>query len=284
MADLPGLLGRDFARSHSVELSYAGAGLLLFFLFLIATFPYTDALSAVLAPMGLRFSSREQGFDFPFGLKMDGVALSDSQVGSRPVFEGDQLLLRPAFLSMLLGSPGVHLKADAYGGWLAVTAHRRGDATSINFSLNGMHLERYRPPRPLLVELVGVVSGDGNGYVSGHDLNVDRGVLHLSAADASFRFAGIPLRIGAITATANLEGGKMNIQQLESQGGDVIVSGRGVIELEPNLPASTVAIRFQLQVTPAARTRLGFLLKFLPHPPNSAPYFLGGTVGRLTLS
>jgi hypothetical protein len=36
--------------------------------------------------------------------------------------------------------------------------------------------------------------------------------------------------------------------------------------------------------TPVGHQRLGFLLNFLPHPPNSTPYFLHGTLAAPGLS
>jgi hypothetical protein len=98
-------------------------------------------------------------------------------------------------------------------------------------------------------------------------------------------FAGMPpLKLGDVTAILKLDQGKITIQKLESHGGDLIVSGRGVIQLQPYLPDSEVAFRFQLATTPAGAKRLGALLNFLPHPPNSAPYFLSGTLGLPSLS
>ncbi len=277
---------RDFFRVHRLELAYAIFGSLIFAIFLVSTFPYQDALSGVLAPMGLRFSSRDEGFGFPFGVRMDGVVLSDARSGGRAVFESDRVRVTPALLSILVGSPGVHMNADAYGGALSLTASRSGDGTVLRFSASDVHLERYQALRMVGLNLGGSLSGDGRVYVSQHDLNADSGVLHLSASQASFRLApGMPpLKLGDLTAVLNLDGGKLNIQQLESHGGDLTLSGRGVIELEPDVSQSAVAIRFQLQATPTARARLGFLLNFLPHPPNSTPYFLHGTLGAPSLS
>ncbi len=92
------------------------------------------------------------------------------------------------------------------------------------------------------------------------------------------------MKLGNLTAVVKLDSGKLTIEQLESNGGDLTISGRGVIQLDPNLPDSEVAINFQLVTTPVGRERLGFLLNFLPHPPNSTPYFLHGTIAAPGLS
>jgi type II secretion system protein N len=274
----------DFVRHHATKIGYAAIGVVVFFAFLIATFPYADTLTGVLAPMGLRLSSRDQGMGFPFGVRMNGVML-DSKDG-RQFFQSERLRVTPALLSWLMGSPGVHINADAYGGSFDLRARRSGNATQLSFTGADLHLESYPALRAMGINLGGIISGDGDGYISPDDITADHGIVHLSAMGASYRiFAGTPpLKLGDMTASVKLEQGKLTIEQLESHGGDLTLSGRGVIELQPNLPDSEVAIRFQLATTPSGRKQLGFLLNFLPHPPNSTPYFLHGTLATPGLS
>src|SRR5690242_18074195 len=134
---------RDFFPRHRLELVYAIFGLLIFATFLFSSFPYQDALGGVLAPMGLRFSSRDQGFSFPYGVTLQGVTLTGASANGRPLFQSDRVRMTPALLSLLIGAPGVHLNADAYGGALSLTAARRGDGAALRFSASGIHLERY---------------------------------------------------------------------------------------------------------------------------------------------
>jgi len=260
-------------------------GVLVFFAFLLATFPYTDTLTGVLEPMGLRISSRGQGMSFPFGVRMDGVML-DSQLDGRQFFHSDRLSVTPSLLSWLMGSPGVRISADAYGGNFVLRARRIGNATELKFSGADLHLESYPALHAMGVNLGGIVSGNGDAYIAQGDIAADHGNIRLIASGASYRmFAGSPpMKLGDLSAIVKLDKGKVTIEQLESHGGDLTVSGRGVIELQPNLPDSEVAIKFQLATTPVGRERLGFLLNFLPHPPNSTPYFLHGTLGAPGLS
>jgi type II secretion system protein N len=275
----------DFLREHATRIGYAAIGVLLFFAFLIATFPYADTLTSVLAPMGLRLSSREQGISFPFGVTMAGATL-DLQAGGQPFFQSDKLRVTPTLLSLLMGSPGVKVSADAYGGSFDLHARRSGDGTELSFRGADLHLESYPALRAMGVNLGGIISGNGDIYISQDDLSADHGVIHLTASDATYRMlAGTPpLKLGNLTATVKLDQGKVTVEQVESQGGDLTLSGRGVIELDPNLPDSEVAIKFQLATTPVGSKQLGLLLNFLPHPPNSTPYFLHGTLGAPALS
>jgi len=274
-----------FVHEHAAKIAYTAIGVVLFFAFLLATFPYADTLSGVIAPMGLRLTSRGQGMSFPYGLRMDGVML-DSPADGRQIFQSDRLRVTPALLSWLMGSPGVRIDADAYGGNFDVRARRSGDATEISFNGADLHLENYTALRSMGVNLGGIISGNGDAYISAGDIGADHGTIHLTASGASYRmFAGTaPLKLGDVTAILKLDQGKLTIVQLESHGGDVALSARGVIQLQPNLPDSAVAIRFQLTTTPVGRERLGLLLNFLPHPPNSTPYFLSGTLGAPGLS
>ena len=275
----------DFVHKHAAKAGYAAIGVLVFFAFLLATFPYADTLSGVLEPMGLRLSSRGQGMSFPFGVRMDGVML-DSPVDGRPFFQSDKLRVTPALLSWLMGSPGVRISADAYGGNFLLHARRVGNATELGFSGADLHVESYPALRAMGINVGGIISGNGDAFIAQDDIAADHGNIHLNAAGASYRmFPGSPpLKLGDVTAIVKLDSGKITIEQLESHGGDLTLSGRGVIELQPNLPDSEVAIRFQLATTPAGRDQLGFLLNFLPHPPNSTPYFLHGTLAAPGLS
>jgi type II secretion system protein N len=274
----------DFLRRHAIRLGYAAIGVLVFLAFLIATFPYSETLTNVLAPMGLRLSSRDQGMSFPFGIRMDGVML-DSPADGRALFQSDSMRVTPGLLSWLMGSPAVKISASAYGGRFDLRARRRGDATDLSFSGADLHLEKYPGLPAMGVNLSGIVSGDGNASVT-NDIPTDHGEIHLSASGASYRiFPGTPpLNLGNLTAIVKLDNSKVTIEQMESHGGDLTLSGQGVIELDPNLPDSEIAIKFQLATTPVGRERLGILLNFLPHPPNSTPYFLHGTLASPALS
>jgi len=275
----------DFLRAHATRIAYTAIGMLVFFAFLIATFPYTDTLTNVLTPMGLRLSSRDQGMSFPFGIRMDGVML-DSPADGRAVFQSDTMRITPALLSWLMGSPGVKISADAYGGSFDLRARRRGDATELSFSGADLHLEKYPGLRAMGVNLSGIISGGGDVYITQDDIAADHGMIRLTGSDASYRMlpGTPPLKLGNLTAVVKLDNGKLTIEQMESHGGDLTVSGRGVIQLDPSLPDSEVAIQFQLATTPVGRERLGLLLNFLPHPPSSTPYFLHGTLASPGLS
>lgn len=272
----------NFLSGRALSLGYAAAGGVLFLVFLLATFPYADTLSGVLAPMGFSVSTRNLTFHFPFGMNMEGLRLVDASGSStRPLLESDQARITPALVSLLAGSPGINLQAEAYGGELRLRARRAGgSATSFTFDATDIHIERYPALRAVGADLAGVLSGAGEVRVAAGDLRSDSGTLMLSARETSVRIAaGMPrLRLGVIAATFALDHGKLIVQSLKSTGGDLNLSGRGVIELQPKLPDSTIALKFELHPSPAARSRLDFLFALLPHPPDATPYLLHGTL------
>jgi type II secretion system protein N len=276
---------REFVHQRATAIAYGAAGVLLFIAFLLATFPYAQTLSGVLAPTGLRLSMRNQGISFPFGIRMDDVML-DSPDGSQRFFQSESVRVTPAFLSWLIGKPGVTINAEAYGGNFDLRAVRNGDATVLSFRGADLHVEKYPALRAMGVNVRGIISGNGDAYVTRNNLFEDHGVIHLAASNAAYQlFTGIPpLKLGDITASVQLDHGKLTIEQVESHGGDLSVSGRGVIDLQPFLPDSVIAIKFELATTPAGRERLGILLNFLPHLPNAGPYFLSGTLAFPRLS
>lgn len=272
-------------RRHASKVAYIAIGVALFFAFLLASFPYADTISGLLAPTGLHLSTQSQGLSFPYGLRMDGVTLDSSRDG-RELFQSAKLRVTPSITAWLTGATGLRIKADAYRGNLDVHARRHGNEAEISFNGADLHIDDYTALRAMGVYVGGIVSGTGNAYLVQNDLFGDRGFVNLTASDASYRmFPGAPAwKLGDITAIVKLEQGKITIEQIESHGGDIMLSGRGVIELQPNLRESEVAIRFRLTLTPAGRKQLGFLVNFLPHPPNSTPYFLSGTLGFPSLT
>ncbi len=264
-----------FFRANAARLAYVAIGVTVFVAFLIATFPYNDTLTRVLAPMGLRMSSREQGMNFPFGVRMDGVMLDAKDGSGPPFFQSERLRVTPALLSWLMGSPALHINADAYGGNFKLRAQRIGDFTQLRFTGADLHLESYPALSAMGVNLGGILSGDGDASISPDDLMTDRGAVRLSAANATYQiFAGMsPLKLGNLTATVKLDNGKVTIEQVESHGGDVSDLGprRNRVGSEPARQRScdqvsirdhsggTQAVGLPAQL-PAASAELGALL------------------------
>jgi|YelNatPaOPRAMG01_1025707.scaffolds.fasta_scaffold11542_1 type II secretion system protein N len=285
MASLSSYLKRDFLREHLVEIGYIAVGVVLFFVFLAASFPYAELLSSVLGPAGLEISSQGQQVSFPFGVRMTGVSLREVS-GRRLLIKSSDVQVSPSLLSFLMLSPGVNVKASLYGGVLRVRMRRRGNLIALDFNLENLHPGRYPALRALGASLRGTLSAKGSLELSPEDIAADHGNVAISGSGiAVSAIRGMaPVRLGEIHAVAALEHGKLTLRSAQTSGGDLMFSGRGVMMLSRVLAESEMAIRFQLRAAPAAQARLAFLLGMLPHPPGPTPYLIGGTLAAPTLS
>ncbi|HVA76964.1 MAG TPA: type II secretion system protein GspN [Candidatus Binataceae bacterium] len=286
MPDFKELLTFEYWRTHRLESGYLATGVVLFFFFLFASFPYASAFSAVLAPMGLRVSSEGQSIAIPIGAKLSQVRIAPDTPGAIPLFESDNVRVAPALLSILLLRPGIRASAHAYDGTVRITAHRSGPGTVLNFSADKVNLAGYEALRALGAVLGGELDATGSLVVMPDDPDTDSGTIHLVATGLTGRvkLPMPPLNLGNLDATLELEKGVLKVTSLKTSGGDLTIDGSGDIRLAPNWQDSALALRFTLVPSPSARMRLAFLLNFLPHPPGTRPYSLGGTLGSPTVS
>jgi len=65
----------EYRRPPFLRTAYTLVGLTLFAAYLISTFPYSQTLTRILAPMGLEVSSTSQRASFPFGAQLSDVRL-----------------------------------------------------------------------------------------------------------------------------------------------------------------------------------------------------------------
>lgn len=287
MASLYANLKRDFPRKYTAEIAYAAVGVVLFFVFLAASLPYTEVLSDVLAPEGLKISSQSQTMSFPFGVRMRGVRLTSMTGGAmRPVVESRDVRVTPSIISFLMLSPGVNVNASLYGGSMKLQVRRRGNLIALDVDLENVRPGRYPALRALGASLIGSVSARGSFELSPDDISADHGSATITGSNIAVRAIRgmMPVRIGDVRAVASLEHGKLTLKSAQSSGGDLMFSGRGVMILSRTLAESEIAIRFELRAAPAARERLAFLFGLLPHPPGPTPYLLSGTLRTPTLS
>ncbi len=281
------LLSADFWRSHLRAVCYGGLGLLLFLLFLAANFPYGDALSSMLAPFNLALTYTDHRARLPIGAELDGVRLTSTLApGAPPLLDGANVTLAPTLGSLLLVRPGVHLKAELYGGFLSLVLYRISDGVGVGIDANGLDLSRYRKLLEMGVNLHGFLSGTANASLPGIDPTRGDGQVHLEVSHCSVRvMRGFPtLQLGNLDGSAHLEHGLLTVDDLRGSGGDLEVSATGTIRLAPDLPDSEVDLRMKLAPTAQGRRRLGAMLQLLPHPPGAQPYVIRGRLAAPAIS
>ncbi len=280
MANLYERLTLAYWKAHRLQAAYIAVGVVLFLVFLFANFPYVDAFSAALAPMGLKMDAQRQELALPIGAKLQEVRIIPDAPGALPVFESSSIRIAPAILSMLMLKPGIRASAAAYGGKIRLNAHRSGTATALNFSANGINLAELEMLHALGAALAGAADATGSALVMPDDLVLDSGTLHLDASNVMAHISG-PLgifRLGDLNLSATLSSGVLRIESLKTSGGDLMISLSGDVRLAPDLRDSALALHFTLVTTPQARMRLGPFLNLLPHPPGTRPYNLRGTI------
>jgi type II secretion system protein N len=279
--DFAELTSAEFWRERKLEVSYAGVAAVVFLVVLVATFPFTQTMRAVLEPMGLAISSTSQHYSFPFGTRLDDVRLREITRPHSPLlFEGKSVRIAPSILWTLLMRPGISTSATAYGGNISLSAHRSGGGTALSFSASAVRIGEYPDLHPFGFTIGGELTGAGSLSLAPTGVSTDSGKIEfdIKALSVGSPGAGPAISLGDAHATLMLENGVLTIVELKNKGGDLSVNGSGSIKLAQELMQSPLAMRLTLVPAPAAREKLQFLLGMLPHPPGMRPYVLKGTL------
>lgn len=272
-------LSAPFWREHAPVVAYAVCAVVVFVVAMAANFPYDDALSTMLAPLGLKLSYQDQRMSFPIGAQLIDVRLSSALQPAAPaLLESDDLSLRPTIGSLLLLRPGLRINANLYQGHLSAAVHRTGSAIAVNFTADDLDLSRLRALSALGANLAGQLSATGALDATEGDLRGDTGKLTLDGKQIMIRFGvGLPpIAFSDLKGILELQNGTVKLEQIEGTGADGKLSADGTIHLGPTAASSTIALTLRLDPTQSGRSRLGFLLALLPHPPEAGPYSLNG--------
>lgn len=287
MPDFRQYLTVEYWRTHQLELAYWLGGFFLFLFFVFATFPYAPALQGALAPMGLRFESSEQRLALPFGARLDNVSVRSVIPGTPPLFESQSVRIWPSLVSLLLFHPGISASAQAYQGTLGLHVHRKGDGAVVKFDASKVDLAGLHLLSGIGAAVGGELSGDGKITFDPISSTEDTGSADLTAKGFLVRIPGpMPaMQLGDLEVKLHLENNVIQVDSVKSTGGDLTIDGHGSIHLDnEDWHQSALAIEFNLTASPTARQKLAFLLNFLPHPPGTGPYKLGGIIASPVVS
>jgi len=277
-AKLPVPAARRLPRRWII-VGVAALCLFLFADFLIASFPYNDALARLLAPYQLKLAYQEQHLSLPIGVELERVELfSTAAKPDRLLLQSPAVALAPVITSLILGKPRLRLHARLYGGSVRATVRQAVDVLYTDFQLENLSLAESQPLRQFGILLGGDVSGTGSANLNAGDLITDNGDARLVGANVTLEITrGFPrIRLGAVSGHLELAGGVVTLDDLATHGGDVEAKADGEIQLAPDLAESTIAARVYLTPTPSGRDHFGILFNMLPHPPGEGPYYLSG--------
>lgn len=288
----------DYLRSRWVigkPLLYTALAFVLFLMFLVADFPYGDAISSLLAPSGLSLDYQDQHLNLPFGARFDEVRLryADSSASGSTLIESPSVTVSPTIGSLLFRRPGLRIAAKLRDGakpgvgakpgdgakpgegWIRVTLSESGGATDVSFTANEVALASYEP---LGQFAQGNLSGDGSIEIDSANALAGKGAVELSGKRLAVRLgpAMPPIELDDAAATLKMDQGVVEVAKLEGHGPDFSISAHGTIQLAPILLQSIADLTVTLEPTPSGRKHFGVLLNLLPHPPGSGPYFVRG--------
>ncbi len=269
-------------RHHRrVLIGYALAAVAVFAVFLVARFPYAQALSAALAPSGLKLNYQAQRFSLPFGVELDDVRLSPTGAAPGPSFaQSRQITLAPTLRALLLGRLAVRVRAELYDGLAHATLTRVGDLLDVDFDLHDLELARWQGPDLMRLPVDGLLSAQGALTLDPRDFLADRGHVELTGKRLTMRFTPMmpPVRFDNLVGTLSMDQGSVKIEKLEGHGADLVLNAQGEIHLARDLRETTVELTFTLKPTDQGKSRLALLIALLPHPPGPRPYRLRGPI------
>ncbi len=251
----------------------------IFAAFLIASFPYNDTVSRLLAPYRLKLVYAEQRMSLPIGVRFERVSLYDeSQRPTRLVLQSPAVRLAPVITSLLFARPELKLDADIYGGSFRVKLRQAAALIHADFAAEGLSLADSQPLRQFDIALAGTVSGTGSASVTNGDLVQDQGVMQLAGADVTVDITrGFPrINLGSVSGHFELANGVITFDDIEVHGGDIEARANGEIQLAPDIRESTIAAHLNLTPTASGRDHFGIFFNMLPHPPSEGPYLVTG--------
>jgi type II secretion system protein N len=269
---------RSVRRPVVIAVLAAGA-LLIFAVFLIASFPYDEMASTMLAPYRLKLHYRAQHLHLPIGVALDGVDLvSIASSPSQLLLQSPAIALRPTLGSLLLGRPGLGLDAQIYRGTLHAIITQEAGAIGVTFDAHALSLDESQLLSQFGALLGGTLSAGGSAQIHGPILADNTGQATIDGRDVTVAITrGFPLiHLGTVSGQILLANGVVSFHDFETHGGDVESKADGTIQLAPDPADSTIAARVYLTPTPGGLEHFGLLFHMLPHPPAEGPYEVRG--------
>jgi type II secretion system protein N len=279
--------GRSRLRAAALAAAVAVAAVTLFGAFLIASFPYSDTASALLAPYQLKLTYQAQHPRLPFGVRLEDASVVRIADGPpRSLVRSPEITLTPSLSAVLFGQPGLDLRAELYAGIVAAQLKKDADVINLVFQLDAVDLAQCAPLQQFGPAFKGLLSGTGSALIRGPQISDNGGTATVAGHDVILEITrGFPpIHLGAISGRLLLDAGVLTFQELEAHGGDLDARATGAIRLGSQLGDSTISARVYLTPTASGRAHFGLFLKMLPHPPTEGPYYLRGPLYEPSLS
>jgi type II secretion system protein N len=279
-------------------LLYALYTVVLFAICLMANFPHHALVQRVLKSVdlsgqGLRLDVGDTRFAWWRGYELQRVRLAPTDPNGLPFIEASSIFVRPGLDGLLRGQiNSVHVVSVMYGGELDGDFTAGDGLRRATVTIDGVQIQRY----PLVSSLLqdGVVAGLLSGVITveshGGDANDTRaagelGVDKASITDAKFNFFPLPpLHFDRATMKFSLQGGRLDLQELEANGPELKVSVSGQIAMREPIADSVLNLKLSAVPGPNSPDEVKNLLSLLPPIPKGgkpdAPRVISGTLAR----
>jgi type II secretion system protein N len=270
----------------------------LFFVFSLANFPHHAVVQRVLSSLdlksrGLRLDVSDTRFAWWRGYELQKVRLGPVDP-DRPAFlDAGSIFVRPGLDGLMRGRiNSVHLAGLMYGGEIDTDLSMADGVRRATVTLDEVQLQRY----PLLTELLqdGTATGLLSGVVTVENRDGDdadtraAGELQLvkaALANVKVGVFSIPeLHFDKTALKFSLQGGRLDVQELEAAGPELRLSVSGQIAMREPVADSVLNLKVSALPGPNSPEDVKNLLALLPPPAKGAkpdaPRILSGTLAR----
>jgi type II secretion system protein N len=227
------------------------------------------------------------------GFELQGLRIAPADPSQPAFFEASSLYVRPAFGDLVRGRlQAVDVSGSIYGGTVDGSLSR-GELNRLSATFDGLQLQRY----PLLGAALqgGQVAGRASGAISiearGTEIADIRAAGDLQLADASItdakwnQFPVAPLHFTTVSARFDLQGGRLDVQELKADGKEITLDAGGQVAMRTPLADSVLNLKLLLAPGPECPDDLKTLLSAIVPPPAKgakadAPKVLSGTLAK----
>ena len=270
-------MARAVAPDGSVPLALYGVyAILLYLVFVAATFPHELALRQVLepaatAPVAVELRGVRLGWTLAYTIDELRLVRRGADP-ALPLLSATHVHAAPSLLGLLRGRPfPLDLRADLYGGTVEGTVDLEPDAFAVRATLANVDVGRYAGLRlftagsphgrvDATIELAGnaarVTTTAGRFDVRAVD-------LALEGADA-FGLTGAGVHVPELHVSGTIKGGRLEVGEMNARGREVGVSGTGNVLLAYPLAASLLNLDVTLTPTSEFPDKLRPLLTLIP--------------------
>jgi type II secretion system protein N len=284
----------DSAQTRRVAL-YVLYTVVLFAVFMLVNFPYLALVDRQLEGLRsgpLRVEVAGARFAWWHGLELLGVRLIDADFGHQPLLEIPRSYLRPSWLGLMRGQlASAELEAEAYGGRTSWQWSSGSDVGRVQGRLEGLQVGRHRALMALFDagQISGLLSGEVDveirkGDASAAKIDGQLSVDGLAASELVYRGTSLlDLGFDDTTLKFSVQGGRVEIEELNATGPDLEVSASGQIGLRQPVQDSVLNLRATVTANEGARPEIKGLVSLIPRPKGAranAPIPITGTLAQ----